>query len=82
MPNALQPQSALAHLIGKLPETGYVRQRQLIPDVLPISSATLWRWVKTGTFPQPVKLSNRVTAWRVEAVREYLANPAGYKAHA
>lgn len=65
---------------GKLPETGYVRQSQLIPYVLPISSATLWRKVKAGTFPAPVKLSTRVTAWRVEAVREYLADPAGYRA--
>lgn len=82
MPNAPKRQSAPADLTGKLPETGYVRQRQLIPHVLPISAATFWRWIRDKKFPAPVKLSERVTAWRVEDVREYLANPAAYQARA
>ena len=57
---------------GKLSETGYVRQSQLIPAIVPFSSATLWRMVKTGGFPAPVKLSARVTAWRVEDVRSWM----------
>jgi predicted DNA-binding transcriptional regulator AlpA len=55
-----------------LPESGYVRQAQLIPDVVPFSSATLWRRVKLGEFPKPIKLSTRVTAWRVSDVRAFL----------
>jgi predicted DNA-binding transcriptional regulator AlpA len=55
-----------------LPDTGYIRQSQLIPDVVPISSATLWRKCKSGTFPKPVRLSERVTAWRVGDVRNWL----------
>jgi len=55
-----------------LPDTGYLRQAQLIPDVVPISSATLWRKCKAGAFPKPVKLSERVTAWRVGDVRNWL----------
>ena len=51
---------------------GFVRQSQLIPGIIPFSSATLWRKVKAGTFPAPVKLSQRVTAWRVEDVREWM----------
>ena len=75
--------------IGQLPETGYVRQSQLIgtraskatatkagkpavPGIIPISSATFWRKVKSGDFPSPVKLSERVTAWRVEDVRKWM----------
>ncbi len=57
---------------GGLPETGYVRQAQLIPDIIPFSSATLWREVQAGSFPVPVKLSQRVTAWRVEEVRAWM----------
>lgn len=82
MPNAPECQSALVDLFGKLPEDGYVRQSQLIPSVLPVSAATLWRWVKAKKFPAPVKLSEHVTAWRVKDVREYLANPAAYQARA
>lgn len=53
--------------------TGYVRQSQLIPEVLPFSSATLWRKVKDGSFPAPVKLSERVTAWRRADVNAWMA---------
>lgn len=57
---------------GLLPANGYVRQAQLIPAIFPFSSATLWRKVKAGTFPRPVKLGPRITAWRVEDIREAL----------
>ena len=58
---------------GVLPATGYVREKQLIGGgILPFSAKTLWRKVKDGTFPAPVKLSERITAWKVETVREWL----------
>ncbi len=57
---------------GKLPATGFIRQSQLIPAIVPFSSATLWRKVKAGTFPTPVKLSERVTAWPVESIRQWM----------
>ena len=65
---------------GSLPATGYVRQSQLIPAVLPFSGTTLWRKVKDGSFPAPTKLSPRVTAWRAEDVRMYLDDPVRYRA--
>lgn len=55
-----------------LPASGFVRQAQLIPAIIPFSSATLWRKVKDGSFPAPVKLSERVTAWPVASVREWI----------
>ena len=58
---------------GALPATGYVRQKQLIDvGILPFSAKTLWRKVKDGTFVQPVKLGERITAWKVEEVRQWL----------
>lgn len=50
----------------ELPQMGFIRQSELVPAIVPFSPATLWRKVKDGTFPAPVKLSERVTAWRVE----------------
>lgn len=58
---------------GVLPATGYVREKQLIGGgILPFSAKTLWRKVKDGTFVQPVKLGERITAWKVEEVRQWL----------
>lgn len=63
-----------------LPETGYVRLSQLIPGILPFSDTTLWRKMKGGTFPPSVRLSERVSAWRAEDIRAWLADPVGYRA--
>ena len=57
---------------SELPTIGFLRQSQIIPALIPFSSATLWRKVKAGTFPAPDKLSERVTAWRVEEVRKWM----------
>lgn len=55
-----------------LPEIGFIRQAQLIPAIVPFSNATLWRKVKDGTFPAPVKLSPRVTAWEASKIRAWI----------
>ncbi|HEX7687707.1 MAG TPA: AlpA family phage regulatory protein [Burkholderiaceae bacterium] len=68
--------SHTATAFDNLPATGYVRQSQLIPAPVPFSSATLWRKCKSGDFPKPIKLSARVTAWKVEDVRQWLAAQA------
>jgi predicted DNA-binding transcriptional regulator AlpA len=54
-----------------LPETGFVRQRLLLRFV-PFSKSTLWRRVKSGDFPAPVRLSAGITAWRAEDVRRWI----------
>lgn len=55
-----------------LPETGFLRQPQVLAFV-PISKSTLWRRVQARTFPEPVKLSERITVWRVEDIRRWIA---------
>ena len=61
--------------VVRLPETGFLRQPQVLVFV-PISRSTLWRRIQAGTFPGPVKLSARVTAWRAEDVRRWIAEQA------
>lgn len=60
-----------------LPESqqqiGFIRMRQLVPGIVPVSKATLWLWVANKTFPAPVKLGPAVTAWRLEDVRRWQA---------
>ena len=60
--------------LGILPSTGFVRQAFLLAYVVPFSSATLRRNIKTGAFPAPVRLSERVIGWRVEDIRQWAAS--------
>ena len=55
-----------------LPETGFLRQPQVLAFV-PISKSTLWRRIQARTFPEPLKLSQRVTVWRAEDIRRWIA---------
>ena len=39
---------------------------------IPVSKSTWWAGVKSGRYPQPVKLGPRITAWRVEDIEALL----------
>jgi prophage regulatory protein len=65
-----------------LPETGFLRERQIIgdpkadppiPPIIPVGHSTWWAGVKSGRYPKPVKLGPRITAWRVEDIRALIA---------
>ena len=64
-----------------LPECGFVRLHQIIgdpkadppiPPVIPVGLSTWWTGVKSGRYPQPIKLGPRTTAWRVEDIRRLI----------
>ncbi len=66
-----------------LPETGFVRLQSIIgdpksnppvPAIIPVSKSTWWAGVKSGRFPEPIKLGPRITVWRVEDIRELIEN--------
>ena len=66
-----------------LPEVGFLRLPQIIgdpkaqppiPPIIPIKKSTWWAGVKTGRYPRAIKLSSRVTVWRVEDIRALIAN--------
>ncbi len=59
-----------------LPETGFVRLPQVL-KVFPVSKSTWWAGVKDGRYPKPVKLGPKMTAWRVEDVKELIASTQG-----
>ncbi|MGY4027966.1 helix-turn-helix transcriptional regulator [Aeromonas rivuli] len=54
-----------------LPMGGYIRAKVLAP-LLGIAVVTLWRWSAIGKIPKPVKLGERVTAWRADEVRNWM----------
>lgn len=70
-----------------LPEIGYLRLPQIvgkpaignvpaIPALIPVSKSTWWAGVRSGRYPKPVKLGDRITAWRVEEIRTLIEQVA------
>jgi len=66
----------------RLPETGFLRLRQVIgdhkanppiPAIIPVSKSTWWAGVKSGRFPKPVRIGPRSPVWRVEDIRALVA---------
>jgi len=51
-----------------LPETGFIRLVNIL-KIIPVGKTTWWAGVKSGRFPEPIKLGERTTAWRVEDIR-------------
>jgi prophage regulatory protein len=67
--------------VHHLPETGFLRLRQIIgdptaeppiPGLFPVCKSTWWEGVRSGRFPKPVKLGPKITAWRVEDIRRLI----------
>jgi prophage regulatory protein len=50
----------------------FLRQKQVL-ELIPFSKSTLWLRVSQGTFPKPVKLSERVTVWRESDIQAFIA---------
>lgn len=59
-----------------LPETGFLRLRQIIgdrkrgvPGLIPIGPTNWWAGVKSGKYPKPLKLGPKTTVWRISDIR-------------
>jgi len=71
-------------IFDALPDNAFIRESQLVrtpkrpdhPAPLPFSAPTLRRKVKAGTFPKPIKLSERITCWKVSEVRAWMTAQA------
>lgn len=68
-----------------LPDTGFLRLKQIVGDkkanppitpIIPVGRSTWLEGCRTGRYPKPVKLSKGVTVWRVEDIRELIAQAA------
>lgn len=75
--------------MNHLPETGFLRLPQIIgdpkadppiPPLIPIKKTCWWDGVRSGRFPKPIKLTARVTVWRVEAIRALIEQAAADRA--
>lgn len=55
---------------SSLPHEGFVRL-SVVLQMYPISRTSLWRRIKKGEFPQPVKIGPRLNVWDVRQLREH-----------
>jgi prophage regulatory protein len=69
----------MQHVQTQLPACGFVRLSTILA-VVPVGRSTWWEGVRSGRFPQPVKLGPRTTAWRVEDIRHFLDSIAPHAA--
>lgn len=54
-----------------LPDEALIRMKRVC-EFTPFAPATLWRRVRDGSFPKPIKVSDNITAWRWGDVRRWL----------
>lgn len=54
-----------------LPESGFITKDQVL-QLLPVSRATLYRYIKSGKFPDSIKLG-RLALWNVDDIRSWMA---------
>jgi predicted DNA-binding transcriptional regulator AlpA len=66
---------SLSHF-DSLPSEAFVRL-PVVKLLYACSSATIWRGVKQGRIPAPIKLSPRTACWNVGDLRQALRNVSG-----
>ncbi len=66
--NKHTPKTVISRPIKSLPDSGFIRLPQVL-NTIPVSKSTWWAGIKLGKYPAGIKLSERVTAWRVEDIR-------------
>lgn len=57
-----------------------LRVDQFIPEKLPMGKSQWWAGVKSGIFPQPIKLGPRTTCWRESDINRLIADGIGANA--
>ena len=59
------------------PQTiGYLRLPQVL-EIIPVSRSTWYRGIKSGRYPQSVKLSTRAAGWKIVDVNSCAAELEG-----
>ena len=46
--------------------------RPAIKPLIPVSKSTWWKGVRDGRFPKPIKLGDRVTAWKASDIQRLI----------
>lgn len=66
----------IADEASAIPKTGFIRRFRM-PELLGVSMPTIDRWVKNGTLPRPIKLTDNVTAFDAAEINKWLEERKG-----
>ena len=61
------------HLSPVAPPLERLIGRKEVLILIGISNATLWRWIKAGRFPAPLKIGKKKVAWRSSVLAHWIA---------
>jgi prophage regulatory protein len=62
----------LLNRFEQLSDESFIRLAQLVPDVIPASKPSIYRWMSEGKFPRPYSLSDRSVGWKVGEIRAWM----------
>ncbi|MFM0035953.1 helix-turn-helix transcriptional regulator [Paraburkholderia strydomiana] len=64
----------------ELPKSGLVRRSQF-KGVIPLGDTSIWKMVREGRFPQPLRVSANLRLWRAEELHDWMrVGPDEWKA--
>ena len=71
----------LHDIIGRpeKPATKGRKRRPAVQGIYPVSRSTWWAGVRSGRYPQPVKLGARCVAWRLEDILTLIEAAASHE---
>lgn len=61
------------------PSYSLLREKQLASYGIPLSRSTVYQRAANGSFPRPIKIGARASAWRSDELDRWKADPSGYR---
>lgn len=43
-----------------------------VEEMVSFKRAIIYRWIKDGTFPEPIKIGNKAVRWRREVIDQWI----------
>ena len=43
-------------------------------EIVPVARSTWWSWCAQGIAPAPIKLSEKITCWRLSDIKAFIEN--------
>ena len=45
-----------------------------LAEWLGVCRSTIWKWTRKGKLPRPIRISDKITAWKREDIEQWLAD--------